>query len=96
MMSPFESQETCEEAPFEIVNPSFVVNKTRAVHEGIYPESEQIFIYHQLIDIVNPILRFGRLCELALMVKFVRIILIWYCYLYFSVFFSEFIRFSPT
>jgi hypothetical protein len=76
MMSPFESQETCE-TPFEIVDQSFIdVNETRVVHGVLCPESAQIFIYHQLIDIVNPILRFGHLCELELMVKFVRIILI--------------------
>jgi hypothetical protein len=41
------------------------IYETRAVHEGLYPESEQIFIYHQLIDIVNHILKFGHLRGLS-------------------------------
>jgi hypothetical protein len=36
------------------------VYETRAVQEGLYPESEQVFIFHQLIDIVHHIENFGH------------------------------------
>ncbi len=37
------------------------IYETRAVFEGLYPESEQVFICHQLVDIANHIRRFGHL-----------------------------------
>ena len=55
----------------DIFNPSIsvadlhsIINRvyeTRAVFEGLYPESEQVIIWHQLIDIVNHIRKFGHL-----------------------------------
>jgi hypothetical protein len=35
--------------------------ETRSTQEGLFPESEQIFIFHEIIDIVNHILKFGHL-----------------------------------
>jgi hypothetical protein len=35
--------------------------ETRSVQEGLFPESEQIFIFHEIVDIVNHILKFGHL-----------------------------------
>ncbi len=37
------------------------IYETRAVFEGLFPESEQVFICHQLVDIANHIGRFGHL-----------------------------------
>jgi hypothetical protein len=34
--------------------------ETRSTQEGLYPESEQIFIFHELIDIVHHIQKFGH------------------------------------
>jgi uncharacterized membrane protein YgcG len=36
------------------------IYETRAVQEGIFPESEQVFIFHEVIDIVHHILKFGH------------------------------------
>jgi hypothetical protein len=36
------------------------VYETRAVQEGLYPESEQVFIFHQIIDIIHHIEKFGH------------------------------------
>jgi hypothetical protein len=35
--------------------------ETRSTQEGLYPESEQIFIFHEIVDIVNHIEKFGHL-----------------------------------
>ncbi len=37
------------------------VYETRAVQEGLFPESEQVFIFHEVVDIVNHIKLFGHL-----------------------------------
>jgi hypothetical protein len=36
------------------------VYETRGVQEGLFPESEQVFIFHEVIDVVNHILMFGH------------------------------------
>jgi hypothetical protein len=36
------------------------IYETRAVQEGLFPESEQVFIFHEVIDVVNHILMFGH------------------------------------
>jgi hypothetical protein len=37
------------------------INETRSTQEGLFPESEQIFIFHEIVDIVNHIMKFGHL-----------------------------------
>ncbi len=37
------------------------IYETRAVQEGLFPESEQVFIFHEVIDIVHHIKKFGHL-----------------------------------
>ncbi len=34
--------------------------ETRSTQEGLFPESEQIFIFHEIVDIVNHIFKFGH------------------------------------
>ncbi len=55
----------------ELLDPRLSVSKlsllkkkileTRSVQEGLFPESEQIFIFHEIVDIVNHIMKFGHL-----------------------------------
>ncbi len=36
------------------------IYETRAVQEGLFPESEQVFIFHEVMDVVHHILKFGH------------------------------------
>ncbi len=36
------------------------IYETRAVQEGLFPESEQVFIFHEIVDVVHHILKFGH------------------------------------